>query len=146
MIVLDTNVVSELMRNMPDENVVQWVDRHPVNDVFLTAVTAAELLFGVERLPDGHRKGVLMVKVAELLAEDFDGRILPFGTAAAAHYAQVSAARERDGRPISMADAQIAAICLHHNAGLATRNIKDFIDTGVRVLNPWDIEAQPPSL
>ncbi|MBC6449300.1 type II toxin-antitoxin system VapC family toxin [Actinokineospora xionganensis] len=138
MIVLDTNVVSELMRNEPDERVVEWVDHYPADDVFVTAVTAAELLYGVERLPDGRRKSSLMVKVAELLAEDFQGQVLPFGIAAAAHYAQISAARERGGRPITMVDAQIAAVCLHHNAHLATRNTKDFIDTGVRVLNPWD--------
>lgn len=141
MIVLDTNVVSELMRSEPAERVVEWVDQYPADDVFVTAVTAAELLYGVERLPDSRRKSVLMVKVAELLAEDFQGRVLPFGIAAAARYAQISAARERVGLPISMADAQIAAICRHHNAHLATRNTRDFVDTGVRVLNPWDIES-----
>ncbi|MGH3858977.1 type II toxin-antitoxin system VapC family toxin [Actinokineospora sp.] len=137
MIVLDTNVVSELMRVVPDESVVAWVDQYPAGDIFVTAVTAAELLHGVERLPDGRRKSVLMVKVAELLTQDFQGQVLPFGIAAAAHAAQLSAVRELGGKPISMADAQIAAICLHHNAHLATRNTKDFIDTGVRVLNPW---------
>ena len=142
MIVLDTNVVSELMRNLPNERVANWVDQHPASDVFLTAVTAAELQYGVERLPDGRRKSVLMVKVAELLADDFHGQILPFGSMAAAYYAEISAARERGGHPISMADAQIAAICRHHKADLATRNTKDFVDTGIRVLNPWDTESQ----
>lgn len=136
MIVLDTNVISELMRPSPDDRVVSWVDRYPAEDVFITSVTAAELLYGVARLPDGHRRTVLTVQVAELLAEDFQGQILPFGVNAAACYAQIAAARE-EGRPISMADAQIAGICRHHGAELATRNTKDFADTGVHVHDPW---------
>lgn len=137
MIVLDTNVVSELMRQAPDDGVVSWVDRFPVGDVYLTAVTAAELRYGVARLPDGRRKKGLMIKVAELLAEDFQDQILPFGGYTAAHYAEIAAAREQAGSPISMADAQIAAICRYYGAQLATRNIKDFADTGVQVLDPW---------
>lgn len=138
MIVLDTNVVSELMRQAPDDSVVSWVDQYPAGDVFITAVTAAELEFGVARLPAGRRKKALMIKVAELLAEDFQDQILPFGVDAAAHYAEIAAQREREGRPISMADAQIAAICRRYNAHLATRNTKDFADTGVHVLDPWN--------
>lgn len=137
MIVLDTNVISELMRSSPDDRVVSWIDQYPVDDVFITAVTAAELQYGVARLPEGRRKTVLTVQVAELLAEDFQGQILPFGINASAHYARIAAEREREGRPISMADAQIAAICLHHGAELATRNLKDFADTGVHVHDPW---------
>ncbi|WP_436501258.1 type II toxin-antitoxin system VapC family toxin [Actinokineospora sp. HUAS TT18] len=137
MIVLDTNVVSELMRHVPDENVIRWVDQHPADDVFITAVTAAELQFGVSRLPDGRRKTSLLVKIAELLAEDFQDQILPFDGPAAMHYARIAAAHESLGRPISLADAQIAAICLRHNACLATRNIEDFADTGAEVLDPW---------
>ena len=142
MIVLDTNVVSELMRSAPDDRVVAWVDRYPARDVFITAVTAAELQYGVARLPDGRRKSVLAVRVAELLAEDFENQILPFGVNAATHYAQIAATREQGGRPISMADAQIAAICRHYNAELATRNIKDFADTGVPVHDPWEPTRQ----
>lgn len=138
MIVLDTNVVSELMRQAPAESVVSWVDRYPAEDVFITAVTAAELQYGVARLPDGHRKTVLATKVAELLTEDFYDQILPFGGDEAAHYARIAAWREHGGRPISTADAQIAAICRHYCAGLATRNLKDFVGLGVRVCDPWD--------
>jgi toxin FitB len=136
-IVLDTNVVSELMRQVPDDSVVRWVDHYPADDVFITAVTAAELTYGVERLPDGRRKTLLVSRVAELLAEDFQDQILPFDGGAAEHYGTIAAMRERAGRPISMADAQIAAICRHHAACLATRNVKDFIDTGVALRNPW---------
>lgn len=137
MIVLDTNVISELMRPAPDDRVVSWVDQYPSGDVFITAVTAAELQYGVARMPDGRRKTVLTMQVAELLAEDFRGQILPFGVNAAAYYAQIATAREREGRPISMADAQIAATCRHYDAELATRNIADFTDTGVHVHDPW---------
>lgn len=137
MIVLDTNVVSELMRQVPDDTVVRWVDRYPADEVFVTAVTAAELEYGVARLPAGRRKTVLAAKVAELLAEDLEDQILPFDCAAAEYYGTIAAAREEQGRPISIADAQIAAICRRFAACLATRNIKDFVDTGLTLLNPW---------
>lgn len=143
MIVLDTSVVSELMRSAPDERVVDWVDQYPTEDVFITAVTAAELQHGVARLPEGRRRASLMTQVAEVLVEDFEGQILPFGRHAAAHYARIAAAREQSGRPIGMADAQIAAICRHCLADLATRNTKDFADTGVLVYDPWDSRTEP---
>lgn len=138
MIVLDTNVVSELMRQVPDDGVVRWVDRYPADEVFITAVTAAELAYGVERMPDGQRKTTLAVKVSELLSEDFQGQVLPFDGVAAVYYGEIAAAREEQGSPISMADAQIAAICRRFAACLATRNTKDFVDTGIILLNPWD--------
>lgn len=138
MIVLDTNVVSELMRHDPEPGVVSWVDSVTAADVLLTAVTAAELLYGVARLPDGRRKRELHTKVEGLLTEDFRGQILPFDAQAATHYAEIVAAREQIGRPISMADAQIAAICRNWSAELATRNVDDFADTGIDAVNPWD--------
>lgn len=137
MIVLDTNVVSEFMRQAPDPGVLTWVDSFPAADVLITAVTAAELMYGVARLPNGHRKRELHTKVAGLLTEDFRDQILPFDAPGATHYAHIVAARERAGHPISMADAQIAAICHNWNARLATRNVDDFADTGVDVVNPW---------
>ena len=138
MIILDTNVVSELMRSDADAQVMAWVDRHPGDQVFITAVTAAELLYGVTRLPDGRRKQVLVTKVRDLIVEDFDDQVLPFSSDSAHHYAEIIASRERSGKPISMADAQIAAICRQYDLALGTRNTKDFADTGIRVLNPWD--------
>lgn len=138
MIVLDTNVVSELMRQAPDADVLDWVDQHPADDVYITAVTAAELRYGVARLPDGRRKVTMTTRVAELLAEDFRDQILPFGADEAAHYARIAVSRENRGGPISMADAQIAAICRRYGASLATRNVKDFVDTGVHVCDPWE--------
>lgn len=142
MIVLDTNVVSELMRKAPEPRVFRWVDAFDASDVFTTAVTAAELMYGVARLPEGSRKERLSVKVNALLAEDFADQILPFDERAAANYADIVASRERSGRPISMADAQTAAICRQWSAGVATRNVADFTDTGIEVVNPWDI-ARP---
>ena len=138
MIVLDTNVVSELMRKDAAAEVVAWVDRHPGDQVFITAVTAAELLYGVARLPDGRSKQALAAKVRDLIDEDFEDQVLSFNSDSAHHYAEIVASRARLGKPISMADAQIAAICRQYELGLGTRNTKDFADTGIRVFNPCD--------
>jgi predicted nucleic acid-binding protein len=137
-IVLDTNVVSELMHKAPEPRVVSWVDGFTASDVLITAVTAAELLYGVARMPEGRRKRELHLTVEGLLKEDFEDQILPFDAPAATHYAEIVAARERAGHPISMADGQIAAICRNWSAGLATRNVDDFVDIGVDAVNPWD--------
>lgn len=104
----------------------------------MTAVTAAELRYGVARLPEGRRRRERFVKVDGLLTEDFRDQVLPFDELAARYYAEIVASRERVGRPISMADAQSAAICRNWNADLATRNVDDFVDTGVNVVNPWE--------
>jgi hypothetical protein len=95
-------------------------------------------MYGVARLPEGRRKRELHVTVEGLLTEDFEDQILPFDAPAATHYAEIVASRERAGRAISMADAQIAAICRNWRAALATRSVDDFVDTGVEALNPWD--------
>ena len=137
MFVLDTNVVSELMRATPAEFVVAWVDRQPAAEVYLTAITVAELLYGVARLPDGRRKTDLAERIETMLREDFEHTVVPFDETAAAHYADIVVRRERAGRPIGMADAQISATCRSHGAVLATRNIDDFADTGVTLANPW---------
>jgi toxin FitB len=137
-IVLDTNVVSELMRKAPEPRVVCWVDGFSASDVLVTAVTAADLRYSVARMPQGRRKRELHIKVEGLLTEDFQDQILPFDAPAATHYAEIVASRERAGRPISMGDAQIAAICRNWSARLATRNVDDFVDTGVDAVNPWD--------
>jgi toxin FitB len=136
-IVLDTNVVSELMRLKPAAAVLDWVDRQPAAEVYLTAITVAELLYGVARLPDGKRKTDLAERIEAVLSEDFEHRISPFDETAAAHYADIVVRRERLGRPISTADAQIAATCRSHGALLATRNLDDFTDTAVEIINPW---------
>ena len=137
MIVLDTNVVSELMRPEPAAAVVDWVDRQPAADVYLTAITVAELLYGVARLPQGRRKTDIAERVEAILSEDFEHRVVAFDETAAAHYADIVVRRERAGRPISTADAQIAATCRSHGAVLATRNVDDFAGASVSIIDPW---------
>jgi toxin FitB len=137
MIVLDTNVLSELMRRRPAPRVVEWVDEQDASALAITAITVAELLYGVARLRDGARKGKLASAVHALVREDFAGRVLPFDVAAASEYADLVSERERQGRPVSAADGQIGAICRHRRARLATRNVRDFEATGVVVLDPW---------
>jgi predicted nucleic acid-binding protein len=137
MIVLDTNIISELIRPHGEPHVIAWVDEQSSGDVYVTAVTTAELRYGVARLPEGQRRTGLTDRVERTLAEDFAGRILAFDDGAAAYYADIVTDRERRGLPIGMADAQIAAICRQHGAGIATRNTRDFVHTGIEVLNPW---------
>lgn len=138
MIILDTNVISELARVDPEPDVVAWLDSQPAAEIAITAITAAELLYGVARLPDGRRRAALAGIINALINEDFRGRVQPFDGQAADRYATVVVGREKLGRPISMADAQIAAICRVYSATLATRNIGDFTDTGISLINPWD--------
>lgn len=139
MILLDTNVLSELIRPEPDKGVTAWLDSLDAATVATTAITAAELLYGVARLPTGRRKEQLSEAIRGLIEEDFDGRVEPFDAAAAIHYADLLSDRERAGRPISAADAQIAAICRKLRATLATRNTSDFRDTGIDLLDPWQL-------
>jgi toxin FitB len=137
MIVLDTNVVSELMRKSPAETVVQWVNRHAAKRLHVTAITQAEILHGILLLPRGKRRAAIAAAAAAMFEEDFHGRILPFGSDAAAMYAVIAAERRSAGRPISAFDAQIAAIVRANGATLATRNVRDFAGCGIDVVNPW---------
>ncbi|PXX76595.1 hypothetical protein SAMN05660489_00155 [Pseudomonas sp. LAMO17WK12:I10] len=137
MIVLDTNVLSELMRPQPDASVLLWIEAQPVEDLYISAMTMAEILHGIARLPHGKRKQMLHASALAMFEEDFIDRIAPFGTQAALYYAHLISHRESLGRPISLVDAQIAAICRVHDAAIATRNAKDFSDTGLIVINPW---------
>lgn len=134
MIVLDTNVVSELMRPAPDETVRRWVLAG--RDLRTTAVTLAEIRYGIERLPAGRRKEVLRATADEVFAA-FPDEILPFDAAAATEYPRVVVARDAAGQPIDGFDAQIAAICRSRGATLGTRNSRDFTGTGVPLLDPW---------
>src|SRR5699024_3061461 len=126
-----------LMRPGPDASVVDWLDRQDAFSATITAVTVAEIHYGIERLPDGKRKRVFAEMAAAMFEEDFAGRILPFDEVAAAHYAEQAAASERAGRVVHSADVQIAAICQQHRARLATRNVKDFETFGIELINPW---------
>jgi len=136
-IILDTNVLSELARQAPEPTVIAWLDRQDPADVCTTSITAAELFNGIARLPAGARKTRLAQSVGDLLEQDLASRVIAFGLEAARQYATVVSDRERSGRPIAAADGQIAAICRDLEATLATRNVKDFEDTGISLVNPW---------
>jgi predicted nucleic acid-binding protein len=142
MIVWDTNVLSEIMKPDPDPRVLSWVDSIPTAQTAVTAITVAEILYGIRRLPDGTRRRKLTIAAESIFDEEFRNRILVFDAEAAVEYAALVVEREAAGLPISMADAQIAAICRTHECTLATRNVKDFDRTGVTILNPWNDAGQ----
>ena len=138
MIIVDTNVISELMRPRPDTRVATWARFQPPDELFTTAVSEAEVRYGVARLPAGVRREELHHAADQILRGLMRDRILPFDSEAAQRFASIMAERRRAGHKISIPDAQSAAIVASHGATLATRNTRDFQDCGVRVINPWD--------
>ena len=138
MMLLDTHVVSEFMRPAPSPTVGAWLDAQDARRVWVCSITRAEIELGVALMPEGQRKTGLQQAAAAMFADEFAGRCLPFDGAAATGYAHIVSLRTRIGRPISVEDAQIAAIALAHGLVLATRNERDFeqID-GLVVVNPW---------
>lgn len=139
MIVLDTNVISEMMRPLPAEVVSAWFALHARATLFTTTLSQAEILYGLALLDAGRRRDDLVAAARPVFDEDFQGRVLPFDSAAAIAFADIAAARRRSGRPIAQIDAQIAAIARSRGAQLATRNIGDFTDCGISLVNPWDV-------
>ena len=137
MIVLDTNVVSEVMKPKPSAMVLSWMEAHPRERLFITTVTQAEILYGVQLLPAGRRRAALQADIDSMLNVEFAGRILPFDEQAASAFSRIAADRRTSGRPISDFDAQIAAIAFSRGASIATRDVRDFEDCGAVVLNPW---------
>jgi hypothetical protein len=137
MIILDTNVLSELMKPAPASVVVGWIAAQPAASLYTTSITQAEILHGIMLLPPGRRRSGLEAAATSMFAEDFDGRILGFGSDAAPPYARIASDRQRAGHPISHFDAQIAAIARSTGAVLATRNLADFDDCGVTLVDPW---------
>ena len=137
MMILDTNVVSELMRPSPEENVVEWIISRDSQDLYLTTVSEAELRYGVEIMPAGQRREGLRMAMEAMFREDFAGRILPFDSPSAQAYAAIAASRRSAGRPISHSDCQIAAIASAHSASAVTRDTSGFEGCGVPVINPW---------
>ena len=137
MILLDTNVVSEPMRPQAEQRVIAWLDAQPVETLFLSTVSLAELLGGIARLPDGRRKRGLREGLSGLLETLFAGRILPFDTAAAGAYADLVAATRAQGRTIGFADGQIAATAMAHGLAIATRDTAPFHAAGLEVIDPW---------
>ena len=137
MIVLDTNVISELMRNSPQQAVLTWFDTQSTSSLFVTTVTEAEILTGIALLPDGRRRSGLAESADRLFTALFAGRILVFDSDAANIYAEIFAQRYASGRPISQADCQIAAIARSREASIATRNVADFEGVEIDLVNPW---------
>jgi len=137
MIVLDTNVVSELMKAEPGPSVMRWAAGQAPSNLYTTSITQAEILHGIMLLPAGKRRSAFEAAADAMFKEDFSGRILRFDSAAAEPYARIAAVRERTGRPIAQFDAQIAAIALAAEGAVATRNVKDFNQCGIRLINPW---------
>ncbi|WP_372922152.1 type II toxin-antitoxin system VapC family toxin [Roseovarius sp.] len=140
MIIVDTNVVSELLRPAPEPRVELWLSAQNGLTIFLTAISEAELRYGVAIMGDGKRRAGLAEAVDRVLREDLAGRILPFDSEAAISYAEIAAARRATGRPIAQADCQIAAIARAHGAVVATRNTPDFEGCEIDLINPWIAE------
>jgi toxin FitB len=137
MIVLDTNVLSEILRPAPEPRVVEWLSDQPRASIFTTTIARGKILYGIRVLPAGKRREGLWDAATKIFEIDFDGQVLSFDSAAADDFAEISAARRAAGRPIAQFDAQIAGITRSRGAQLATRNVKDFEACGFEVINPW---------
>ena len=137
MIVLDTNVLSEVLRPTPEHRVMAWLDRQPRASMFTSAVTQGEILYGIRLMSDGQRRKKLWAAAVAIFTDDFSGRVLSFDEDAAINYAEIAAARRAAGHPISQFDGLIASIARSRGATLATRNAKDFEGCGIEVVNPW---------
>lgn len=137
MIILDTNVLSALMRTDPDPAVVRWLDRQPHESIWITSITVFETRFGLAVLPSGRRRQALEAAFSRVLDDDLERRVLDFDVPAAEAAAALGGSRQRAGRPVDLRDTQIAGIALARRAALATRNVRHFKDLKVRVVDPW---------
>jgi len=136
-IVIDTNVVSEIVKLTPAPAVLHWFELQKAGSLYTTTVTLAEILFGIELLPRGRRRDTLRDAASMILEQKFAGRILPFDESSAYAFAIIASEHRKGGRTIDDLDSQIAAIALSRSAALATRNVKDFRDCGLQLINPW---------
>jgi predicted nucleic acid-binding protein len=136
-IILDTNVLSALMRTVPDAAVAAWLDRQPAESVWITSISVFETRLGLALQPQGRRRRALEAAFTRLLEDDLENRVLDFDVAAAISAASLAAARQRAGRPVDMRDTQIAGITLARRGTLATRNTRHFADLKVPVVDPW---------
>lgn len=140
MILLDTNVLSELMRPAPHAGVVHWLDQRSALEIWICSVTVTEIRLGLSLLPQGRRRQALFALVEQTFQQDFSERCLPFDCEAAGYFARIVGERKQQGRPVSVEDAQIAAVALAGGLVLATRNTRDFSEIeGLQVINPWDV-------
>jgi hypothetical protein len=140
-IIVDTNVASELMADEPSPHVIAWLDRTDPEQLWLSAITVFEIKVGIEAKPKGRRQRALLAAFDQLLIHDFQSRVLSFDLSAALHAAQIDADRQHRGRPAGFADTQIAGIAVSHGAAVATRNVRHFEDLSVELINPWDAPA-----
>ena len=145
MIILDTNIISALMRSHPDTAVARWLDAQVADELALTSITVFEIEFGILRLPTGRRRAQLHEQFARVMSDEFGARILPFDEPAARAAARVSAERAAAGRPIDVKDCQIAGIAISNDAAIATRNARDFAGLGIAVIDPWSPQAADPA-
>ena len=136
-VLLDTNVVSELMREAPDPAVEAWAVKHALEDLFFLAVGEAELRYGAAILPAGRRRATLVSDIERMLSDAFENRVLPFDSQAARVYADIAAMRRSAGRTVALADCQIAAIARSHDMAVATRNVRDIESIEIEVVDPW---------
>jgi predicted nucleic acid-binding protein len=136
-IIIDTNVISEVLRPSPSDVVLRWLSAQQDTAVFTTTVTLAELLYGIEALPQGKRRDRLGSALERVFAEGLQHRVLAFDEDAAHAFPSIVITRQRSGRPIVPLDAMIASIAKSRGCAVATRNIRDFENCGVRVVNPW---------
>jgi len=139
MIVLDTNVISEVLRQAPEPSVLDWLANQPRASLFTTTVTRGEILYGIRLLSDGKRRRGLWDAAKKIFDDDFADQVLRFDSDAADMYAEIAASRRAAGKPISQFDAMIVAMACSRGASLATRNVRDFEDCGVDVINPWTV-------
>ena len=137
MIVLDTNVISEVFKPTPAAGVLYWLQQQDDAEMFTTAVTRGELMYGLNIMANGKRREILMSGLERIFARRFAGRVLPYDESAADAYAEILAQRRRIGRPTGAADAMIAGIARSHSAQLVTRNVRDFEDCGIALIDPW---------
>ena len=138
MIILDTNIVSAMMRVTPEPAVVAWLNAQDASLLFLTAVTLGEIRSGLRILPPGRRRRSLEEGFERILAEAFEGRILSFDEAAAHRYGELMGSHKEMGRPLALPDAQIASIAWVAGSAIATRNVRHFVDCGVEIINPFE--------
>jgi predicted nucleic acid-binding protein len=138
MILLDTNVVSEVMRQRPSDNVLNWLNSYNNGELLISSITLAEICYGLRILPSGQRRQLLQTRFEQFVSEGFAGNIIDFDESAARAYAEIMGMRKEKGRPMSLPDGQIAAIAQTHHLTLATRNITDFEDCGIQLINPFE--------
>ena len=138
MILLDTNIISEMMKPIPNTRVIRWIDQQNVTQLFITTITIAEISYGINVLPRGNRRSILESAFNKAIKESFMHRILFFDDSAAHFYGKIMGERKKLGRPMSILDGQIAAIGRTHECAIATRNIHDFENCGLKLINPFD--------